>query len=367
MADDYHVFDADAAYAGIIETGFDGDAEVGGELAGGEAGGFVEVEAQTVADAVKHADPAAVALLGGVAGFLEALDELLLQSGAVGSRAHLFHDPAFTLLDGGVLAAEGLSGAAFDNGAGEVTVVKIAGVAREDVEDDGFVGAKRAVAALVGIAALQATGDDGVGGGTSGMENGGVHLGAEAFGGEGRVAPLEEASLVCFAGLEDVDAATQSGLGDAEGDGEHFDFGLGFADAFGKEGLVADVDLEAGLAEFFEKAGGKLFGDEERLDFVFRGDTGDDGVGRATLGGEFAKAVDLRTADGLGAVDLEGRERNVRFAARFPPDKGVVCVEAGGVEHVGVVAAGGAHEAGGGHDEFKEAGESGVVEGIAAR
>ncbi len=88
---------------------------------------------------------------------------------------------------------------------------------------------KRTVAALVRIAALEAAGDDGVGGRASGVKHGGVHLGAKALGGEGSIAPLEEAALVRLARLKHIDAAAQAGLGHAQSGGERGDFLLGFA------------------------------------------------------------------------------------------------------------------------------------------
>ena len=127
-------------------------------------------------------------------------------------------------------------------------------MAGKNIEDDGLIGAERTVAALVRIATLQAAGDDGVGGATlSGMEHGGVHLGAKALGSQRNAGPFQETALVGFAGLEDVDAAAEAGLGDAERSGECLHFILSFARALRKKGLLGDDDLESAAAEVFQE------------------------------------------------------------------------------------------------------------------
>lgn len=183
-----------------------------------------------------------------------------------------------------------------------------------------------------------------------GMQHGGIHLGPQSLGGERDFAPLEKTTAVGFTGLEHVDATTQAGFRHAQGRRQCDDFLPRFAPALWKKRLIGDRDGQPLVTKFFQQAGGKLFRNEKRFESVLVGNSDDDGGGGMILGqrrDKFTESMHLRDACAWpGAVNFQRREDDVGFTARLPPDEGIVGIEVGGVEHVGIVAAGGAHQAG---------------------
>ena len=93
--------------------------------------------------------------------------------------AHLLERQALALKHRVVQLPHRLTRPATDHGAGDIA--EIAGLlgAGKDVQDNGLIGAQRAMAALVRVAALSAAGDDCVAGKSAGLEDGGVDDGPQ--------------------------------------------------------------------------------------------------------------------------------------------------------------------------------------------
>ncbi len=67
LGDGDDVFMTHAAEAGDVDTGLDRDDLAGVKGGGGDARGFVDLQAQAVAEAVEEPAPPALALFGGIA------------------------------------------------------------------------------------------------------------------------------------------------------------------------------------------------------------------------------------------------------------------------------------------------------------
>ena len=118
--------------------------------------GLVDLQAQPVAGAVEKALHATFAPAGPVA----FLDEVVLNSLVHFRRrdpgAHLTEREGLPLQDGGIEFPNRFAGPAANNGARNVAKIARLLRAGENVQDDGFVGAQRAIASLMGVAALLA-------------------------------------------------------------------------------------------------------------------------------------------------------------------------------------------------------------------
>src|SRR5438093_575714 len=102
----------------------------------------------------------------------EEIEHALMDLPAMSFIMDLFEGQLLSALDGMIHSAERFAGA--PPGDCSRNVPKIAGLlrAREDIEDDRLVGTEKAVAHLVGVAALPAAGHDRMGRPPASLENG---------------------------------------------------------------------------------------------------------------------------------------------------------------------------------------------------
>jgi hypothetical protein len=320
------IFDADAADAGEVDAGLDGDDHAGFEGGGAETGegeGFVDIAAKTVTEAV--AEVVAVAGFGDdVAGGF--VDFFAVDAGFDGGDAG-----ELSVEDHFVDFAHFCGDVAEEEAAGEVGAV--AAEAGAPVEEHGHVGGELGVGgAVVGEGAVGTEADDGVEGGVEGAAF--AHFVAE------------EAGDFVFgdAGLEGGFDGEEGAFGDADGlfhDGD-FVVVLDVARGDAEVGDGFKLDLDAG---FFEKV--------EELGLAFKGH----GFGLNGEGFDF-EPFDLLgdlVVDGFFAHDGAepgGFALDLLIIARVAEEEGFV----GGEEEVGVVA----FEAG----EPGDVGETGEEEGV---
>ena len=108
--------------------------------------------------------------------------------------------------------AQSVGGRPFDDGAGDVPEISGVRVTREDIENDGLMGAKRTGAPFVRITGLISTRHNGVLGECPMAETGDLHLGPENFGSQGFCIPAENLILSDFRGAEDFDSSRETGF-----------------------------------------------------------------------------------------------------------------------------------------------------------
>ena len=117
----------------------------------------MNLQSKSVSDPMKEAVPSAFFDFGRVTLVLEPFAKLALDFFAVGASTGLAEDTLLALNDGIAEVTKFFGGLAFDYGSGDIAEVTRLWVTGKDVEDDGLVSAKRAVAPFVGVASLLAT------------------------------------------------------------------------------------------------------------------------------------------------------------------------------------------------------------------
>jgi len=142
----------------------------------------VDFQSKPMADPVEEAGPSALAHLGGVTLILEPGAQLGLDLVSVGQGPGLLENPPLAAHNGIAELLEGLWGATFDHGSGDIPEETCFSASRKDVEDDGLVSAEGAVTPFVRVAGLIPTGDDGVTGQSTVAEAGDLHLDTQPFG-----------------------------------------------------------------------------------------------------------------------------------------------------------------------------------------
>jgi hypothetical protein len=244
---------------------------------GVEEWGFVEVKADAVAGRVEATSGAAVNAGSAVALSGEEIENGLVDLAGWDAGAEEAEGDLLGGSDGAVEAMDGVGGASADDGAGDIAVVAGLLGAREDVEDDGLVGVEGAEALLVGIGGLAGRGDDGVGGGATGLEDGDLNNGAETFGGEGEAA-MEEASAGADPGVsESLDGLGHTDFGHDQGGADLLDLDGGLGGAFREEdGTRANSETEFKMAELAGEAKGEGIGDDPAPDLAAPGDVMDE-------------------------------------------------------------------------------------------
>jgi len=262
-----------------------------------------------------------------------------------------------------------VAGASADDGPREVAEITRPCGAGEEVEDNEFVGAQRAVAALVRVAGLFAAGHDGVGREAASAQDGRVDLRAEDLGGQRSPAPAQGVLPADLGGAQDIQAACHPDFGDGQGLAHEPQFrgGLEFAPRPEQTGLRHKPD--AGLRQ--------ASGQAEREGAGHRGaphlalpEEGDGVFQEAGVPAFLQAPGDPRIGHDpvhprllAPAIDLEVAEDDRGAPALLEEDEGVRHEKAGGVEHVGVLAArrddefwetggGLAHAGGNGNDEW---------------
>ena len=113
-------------------------------------------EPKSVSDSMKEAVPSAIFDFGRVTLVMEPFAKLALDFFAVGASTGLAEDALLALNDGIAEVTKFFGGLVFDHGSGDIAEVPRLWVAWKDVEDDGLVSAKGAVAAFMGVASLLA-------------------------------------------------------------------------------------------------------------------------------------------------------------------------------------------------------------------
>ncbi len=341
------VFDAAAAEAGVIETGFDGDDGPGSKrkrAGGGETGSFVDGEAEPVAGAVEETGRTGFGARGFVAGGGEGVDDLLVNVAAFDAGADGFRGGELGGADGFDETVMGVGGASAEVSARHVAEVSGFCYTREDVDDDELVRSEGAVTALVRIAGLIAAGDNGGAVGLSALgHDGGFDGEAKTFGRE-RFTLLEKGAAANLGGTED-------GFGDGETDGAEAialadggGFGGGFDFPFGEERTAGELEFQAEFSEAEEEGGRKVVGDAEGVDAVSAGGGGDgfggaDVLVREKFGGSITP--DLEGEDGVedagffDASEFEGGLEGDATAAGAEGDERIMDIDAAEVELVG--------------------------------
>lgn len=186
--DENDVFESDASDLGVIEAGFDGDDVTGPEGVVGapvEAGGFMDFEADAVAGAMEESLHVSVAAARFEAGFPKGFFGREMNLGATNAIAEVVHGGGLGTGHRGVHGSDMFRGPPANDRPCDIPEVAGALGSGKDIDDDRFIGPEFTVSALVGVAALAAAGDDGVGGVAARLEDGGIDDGAESFGGEG--------------------------------------------------------------------------------------------------------------------------------------------------------------------------------------
>src|SRR5437867_152977 len=166
----------------VVEAGFNGHHLAGVQAVlrhRPDARTFMQFQPDPVAGAVEKAVHAPVLAACFVALVLEEFENRGVDFLRLGAVAKMTQGKRLRAADGVVKLADGLAGPAPHDGAGDVAEVTGLLGAREDVEDNGFVGPQEARAAFVRIASLPAAGNDRMARQAAGLNDGRVDDGAE--------------------------------------------------------------------------------------------------------------------------------------------------------------------------------------------
>src|SRR5262252_4204111 len=238
---------------------------------------------------------------------------------------HHFEGELLALKDSVIEFANRLRGAAADDGAGDVAEITCLLRARKNVEDDRFMGAKRAMAGFVRIAGLLAAGDDGMGGRAACLEDGSVNDRTQFFGGE-RDIMVEEAPAFAYLGrAQHLDGFGHADLSHRQRGADVADFLGRFLLALRKEIAQPGPDPNAGAAQAGYQAVGKVSRHNQTLDPLLAQN------GRRDLGEAWAPDTSLAefglvAGEGErpamrclrpGAIDFEVAEDDVASAAQL--------------------------------------------------
>ena len=308
LGDQGDILEAATSEAGIVETRLDGDnvARLEELMAGGrEVGGFVDIEAEAMAETVEEAYVSTFAILGDEAAGLDEVGGGGVDAGTRDTSTESLEGGGVGILDGLDHAAALGRGLTFEVGACHVTIETGGNVARIDVHHDRLVGGNGAGAGGVAIDGLVARGDDQavVVDATDG-EDGLVGGGMEILGGEGATLPADP--LTFDGGLtEDALNGSEGSGGAAIASGDAFLIGLTLEGALWKDlgrcTLVASfarkLELEAELAQALPEAGGEIMWDNEALDAVCLGGLQDN------LSDASRRILEARGLDHLGEVE----------------------------------------------------------------
>ena len=155
-SDDHDVFEPDAADAEIVKSRLDGDDMAGAQdrVNRRDARRLVNVQAETMAGAVKEALHAAVDFTGRKTARGEHIENVLMYFFTVDAVADLLVADFLAGLHGGIDLFDFIGSAAAHDRAAQVTEVAVMLRARKDIEDDRAVGFDRPAALVMRIDAL---------------------------------------------------------------------------------------------------------------------------------------------------------------------------------------------------------------------